>query len=1097
MKFTGERFIPSEQGKIYLEHYHRYAVVKALVQNKEVLDVASGEGYGSAILASSAKSVIGVDISDEAVEHASLKYQYNNLRYFQGSATALNFPDESFDAVISFETIEHLLEQEEVISEIHRVLRPNGILVISSPNRPIYAEENSELNEFHLKELDFDELDLLLKSKFKDIQYYGQRLKIGSVIEPISFDKDLHAYQAWLDQGGEINSAVPTSSDPVYFLAVCSKKNGHQASLDASIFFPPSVDLLQQYIGYAKWAKQVDLFLLERDEQIRERDEQIRERDEQIKGGVDRILLLEKSLSATNLEVLKLKNTFINRVIRFFGRVAPSYISVSHLSVAPEVATAFDSEFYLRSYPDVAASGMNPLTHYMKFGAKEGRFPNSEFDSGYYLRSYPDVAASGMNPLEHYMLFGKSEGRPCNSAKIYRNFTAEILKTGFKKPISKQDHVARASELAFHVEGVPLVSIVIPVYGQCDYTLQCLYSILLNKPQNSFEIILVDDCSPDFSEEILSEIRGVTYLKNTENLGFIRSCNAGAKLAKGRFLCFLNNDTFVLPAWLDELVATFDTLPGTGLVGSKLLYPNGRLQEAGGIIWKDGRAWNLGRDGDPSLPEFNYVREVDYCSGASIMIEKKLFDSINGFDEEYLPAYCEDSDLALKVRSLGYRVLYQPFSEVVHFEGVTSGTDDSSGAKSYQRINKEKLFARWKDRLMSHGESGKHPEKERDRNASARVLVLEVITPTPDCDAGSVTDINLIILLREMGFKVTFIAVDNFHYDQYVVALQKMGVEVLYRPYQTSVHEHLVEFGSSYDLVFLFRPQVAENNLEMVKGYCVNSKTLYYPHDLHHLRMQREINLLGDKSLEVQCSKIKTAELAAIKGVDLAIMVSNDELEIIQAEAPSANLKTFPLILDTPGTSVGFDERKDIIFIGGFNHKPNIDAINYFVIEVMPTVRQLLPGVVLHIVGSNPTDEVIGLGRDDIVVHGFVKDLNSLLEKMKVSIVPLRYGAGVKGKVGTSMAAGLPVVTTAIGAEGMNLQHKINAMIADSPEEFADAIAGVYLNPDLWKSLSINGIDFAERSWGANAAWDSFSAILKSLGFDVPARPNKLQLYKQ
>ena len=155
MKFTGERFIPTEQGRIRLEHYHRYAMVVDVVANKDVLDVASGEGYGSAFMSNVARSVIGVDISDEAVNHASTAYKKPNLTFRQGSATDLKFEDASFDVVVSFETIEHLAEQAQMLAEIRRVLRPNGVLVISSPNRPVYSEESGEHNEFHVKELDF------------------------------------------------------------------------------------------------------------------------------------------------------------------------------------------------------------------------------------------------------------------------------------------------------------------------------------------------------------------------------------------------------------------------------------------------------------------------------------------------------------------------------------------------------------------------------------------------------------------------------------------------------------------------------------------------------------------------------------------------------------------------------------------------------------------------------------------------------------------------------------------------------------------------------------------------------------------------------
>ncbi|MES2025434.1 MAG: glycosyltransferase [Pseudomonadota bacterium] len=657
-------------------------------------------------------------------------------------------------------------------------------------------------------------------------------------------------------------------------------------------------------------------------------------------------------------------------------------------------------------------------------------------------------------------------------------------------------HSASATSLSIPVSDSPLVSVIIPIYGKIDYTLRCLAAIVANPPQAAFEVIVVDDNSPDGSPDVLSNVKGIRLLRNDQNHGFIRSCNIGAKAAQGEYVYFLNNDTEVTGGWLDELLRTFHEFPGTGLVGSKLIYPDGRLQEAGGIIWQDGSAWNFGRFQDPQLPVYNYAREVDYCSGASIMVPKKLFDELDGFDDHYLPAYCEDSDLALKIRDKGYRVIYQPLSTVIHFEGITSGTDITQGTKAYQVENSKKLFERWQHRLKVHQVPGVDVDNAKDRRATRRVLVLDHCTPTPNQDAGSVTVFNLLLLLRDMDFQVTFIPEDNFLYmPGYTPALQRAGIEVLYAPYFDNVERHLNECGDRYDLAFLFRPGVMERHLKTVRKHCSRAKVLYHTVDLHFLRMSREAELQSDKFKQESADEMKLREIAAIRAADASIVHSTVELELLRPLLPDAKLHVFPLIMDIQGTNRTFAERRDIVFVGGYQHTPNVDAVHYFSTEIMPLLRKRLPGVRFYAVGSKPPAEIEALVSNDIIITGFVEDLTPLLEKMRVSVAPLRYGAGIKGKIGTAMAVGLPVVATTLAAEGMSLTEEENILVADGAEKFADTIIKIYQDEALWNRISQNGLMFADKAWGAEAAWGILAEILRELSFNTARGNKQLSLY--
>lgn len=634
----------------------------------------------------------------------------------------------------------------------------------------------------------------------------------------------------------------------------------------------------------------------------------------------------------------------------------------------------------------------------------------------------------------------------------------------------------------------PTVSIVIPVYGKVEYTHRCLRSIRSVPTRHGYEIIVVDDCSPDETAAVLDRIGGIRVVRNEENLGFIRSCNRGAAQARGALLLFLNNDTEVRPGWLDELVETFNLIPGAGLVGAKLVYPNGRLQEAGGIIWNDGSGWNVGRLGDPRMPEHNYLRDVDYCSGAAVMLPAELFRKLGGFDEYYVPAYGEDSDLAFKVRAAGGRVLYQPLAEVVHHEGVTSGTDVGAGVKAYQVENARKLFERWRDALRDHGVPGVAPHLAKDRRITGRVLVLDHCTPTPDRDAGSITLLNLMRILQSMGLKVTFAPEDNMLYlERYTADLQRIGIECLYGPYVRSLQEHLERHGKDYDAVLLCRVTVAERHLAAIRRYCPQAKILFHTSDLHHLREQRQAELEGSRELMETAAARKEAELGIIRQAHATVVHSTVEKDILDEElgwGDASRIFVFPWAIEVPGSQAPFERRDGIVFIGGYQHLPNVDAVEYFAREIFPLVRRRLPEARFYIVGSQAPASFQALAGNGVQVVGFVEDLGAVLDRCRLSVAPLRYGAGIKGKVAMSMSYGLPCVATPMGAEGMGLVDGNDILVADTPEGFADAVVRLHQDAALWRTLSENGVAVMRARYSLESGRALVREILASVGLD-------------
>jgi GT2 family glycosyltransferase len=614
------------------------------------------------------------------------------------------------------------------------------------------------------------------------------------------------------------------------------------------------------------------------------------------------------------------------------------------------------------------------------------------------------------------------------------------------------------------------VSIVIPVFNHLEYTHACLASLQGVGEQTRFEVIIVDDCSTDRTAEVLPQLEGITYLRNESNSGFVISCNRGAEKARGKYLVFLNNDTLVKRGWLGALVDTFVEKPDAGIVGSKLLYPDGRLQEAGGIIWRDASGWNYGKCDDPGKPEYNYLREVDYCSAAALMIPKALFQSLGGFDSRYAPGYYEDTDLAFKVRRAGCKVLYQPLSEIIHWEGATGGTDISTGAKKHQTINRSTFARAWAHELATKPANGDVVSLREPLPGRKNVLVIDHHLPMPDRDSGSLRMFQILRLVHELGHQVTFVPDNLAHIPVYAGELQKRGIQVIHHPYIKKVRDYLIARGSEFDVVVLSRCQFARKHLADVRSYAPQARIIFDTVDLHFLREQSEARLTGDPEIRQKAGETKQHEYKLIEQSDETWVVSDTEQRLLQEEWPNKSIELVSNIVDVPGSKTPFELRRDWLFIGGFQHPPNIDAVLFFLKEIYPLVSDRLGDAKFYIIGDKAPPEIVTLATEKIVVAGLQRDVRPFFDSVRLSVAPLRFGAGVKGKINQSMAFGVPVVATSLGVEGTAFRDREDILIADEPEDFAHALIELYESAQLWNRLSENGIRKTRELYSVEAA---------------------------
>ena len=616
---------------------------------------------------------------------------------------------------------------------------------------------------------------------------------------------------------------------------------------------------------------------------------------------------------------------------------------------------------------------------------------------------------------------------------------------------------------------MPRISIIIPVFNHWWVTYRCLRAIQKTDNISEFEIIVIDDASSDLTSQALKSVRGIKVVRNKRNLGYLESTNLGAKFRhpSSEFLLLLNNDTEPLGNWLDELLRVFESNGRAAIVGSTLFYPDGRLQESGAQIFSAGNGWNIGR-----LANFNELfsslRQVDYCSAASIMITTKFWEEASGFDIRYKPAYYEDSDLAMYAWSSGYEVLISPKSWVIHHEGTSHGTSIKSGVKKYQSINRTRFVNKWKDELIEHWLDADYPRVEFSRESKGIVVMCDYQLPDESRDSGSQRTIRIAELLMKLNYHVVIACVDNSARAIQLEKLRSAGVEV---------------FTDHKD----FYESLRLRSKRLRLFWAIREETFnYFAPNLRSLNTSIPLvaDLLDIRFDDAQQKKISKKQIAISNLSDITILVSPTEAAALSAETST---KVESLWYDFPVRNSEYVSlgRSGIIFVGGFRHIPNHQGIMWFATEVLPLIRERGFTEEVYIIGSGlDFDTTDTLSRLGCTVVGYQKDLDVFYNSSKVAIVPLKTGAGLKGKLAEALSFGLPVITTSIGAEGF---FKVTSndspfLVNDSAEDFANAILKVVTDVAYATSISQNAIRYTETYLSESAMLVKLVGLLEKNG---------------
>jgi|GEM_PF-705231 predicted O-linked N-acetylglucosamine transferase (SPINDLY family)/GT2 family glycosyltransferase len=629
------------------------------------------------------------------------------------------------------------------------------------------------------------------------------------------------------------------------------------------------------------------------------------------------------------------------------------------------------------------------------------------------------------------------------------------------------------------------ISVVVVLFNQVGLSRQC-FAALADQRDACLETIVVDNASNDRTAELLQRLDGAIVLRNARNVGFLEAANQGAARARGRHILFLNNDAIVHAGALCQAARRLDADGTIGAVGGRIVLGDGTLQEAGCIAYRDGSTLGYGRGQDPHAPAFAFLRDVDFCSGAFLMLRRTLWQDLGGFDPVFAPAYYEDTDLCLRIQDAGYRVVYDPSIWLTHFEWASATAPDAATQMMEER--RARFATRHRARLAARPESGQ-AIPTRDRwltTVRPRILLIDNAVPHM-AGGGGLPRARLLVHALAARHHLTLFPLWDFDDDwRTVYASVPEYVEVMLGHGAGALEAFLEERAGVYDFLLVSRPP----NMALVEKLWARRPNLFdgmrLVYDAEAVFALREIGqagAMGRPLPDETAQRLVQDELALGHRAETVLCVSAHEADLFRS-AGARQVIRVDHAMPTRKTTPAWEDRTGLLFVGAIHSStPNEDSLLWFCEHVMQILRGLEPDFpCIDIVGDCTSEKVAELASHHVRLVGRVDDLTPWYDGHRVFVAPTRFGAGVPAKVIEAACNGIPVVATPLLVRQLGWRSGNDIVCGEDPAAFAQALLRLYRDRDHWNAIRTTMARTTQERYDPTVFQQTLDAVFANTG---------------